>query len=298
MILTRHVLQQNDSHSLLWIADNYQYEVITGSHAYGCQTIDSDFDIYGFTIPPKEYLFPSLFGYIPGFSTDIPNFDQLQVRPFNYKKTTAEGQIYNIVKFFKLCMGNNPNMIDTLFVRDQCVTHCTKIGSMVRSNRELFLSKKCWHTFKGYAYSQMSRLETKNPDPDGKRAALREKYGYDVKFAYHIVRLLNEVEQLLETGSMDLMLHNEQLKSIRRGEWTIRQIKQYFEAAFPKLEKLYDSSQLPHKPNEKAIRILLINCLEEFYGDLAIQKNANIADVITDLQEGLDFLQEKLTKYK
>ena len=44
------------------------------------------------------------------------------------------------------------------------------------------------------------------------------KHGYSTKFAYHIVRLLNEVEQILTEHDLDLERNREQLKSIRRGD--------------------------------------------------------------------------------
>ena len=51
----------------------------------------------------------------------------------------------------------------------------------------------------------------------------------DVKFLYHVVRLLNEAEQILMEGDLDLERNREQLKSIRKGEWTFDQIVKYFD---------------------------------------------------------------------
>ena len=103
-------------------------------------------------------------------------------------------------------MDNNPNMLDLLFVPTECVTHSTKIGDMVRDKRKLFLHKGCWHKFKGYAFSQMKKMESKEPEPDSKRLANREKSGFDVKFAAHTLRLMYECAQILETGDLDLSL--------------------------------------------------------------------------------------------
>lgn len=296
MILTKDVLDKNGSSDLSWAATNMQYEVITGSQAYGCQVEGSDYDIYGWCIPPKQYIMPELFGYLPGFSSNIPRFDQLIVKKFPYAKTTAEGQIFNIVRFFRLCADNNPNMIDTLFVRAQCRTHCTYLGDLVHKNRELFLSKKCWHTFKGYAYSQLHKVRTKCPE--GSRRAIVEKYGFDVKFAAHIVRLLYEVEQLLEYGDMDLMLHREELKSIRCGEWSLEKVERFFEDKVKHLEAVYETSKLPYSVDEEKLRVLLISCLEEFYGDLSISKNANIADLCNSLTDGVNRLYDIINKYR
>ncbi|MGC5341009.1 DNA polymerase beta superfamily protein, partial [Escherichia coli] len=57
--------------------------------------------------------------------------------------------IYSIIKFFQLVMENNPNMIDSLFVPQNCIVYSTPIGQMVREARHLFLHKGSWHKFKG-----------------------------------------------------------------------------------------------------------------------------------------------------
>ena len=39
------------------VRDGIQYEVVMGSLAYGVSNDNSDMDIYGFSIPPKEIIF-------------------------------------------------------------------------------------------------------------------------------------------------------------------------------------------------------------------------------------------------
>lgn len=102
-----------------------------------------------------------------------------------------------------------------------------------------------------------------------KRAISIRDYGFDLKFASHCVRLLNEVEQILTEGDLDLTRNSEQIKSIRRGEWSIEQIDAYFTSKERELETLYTNSTLRHSPDEDAIKELLLNVLEEHYGDLS-----------------------------
>ena len=146
--------------------------------------------------------------------------------------------------------------------------HSTQIGNIVRENRRSFLHKGCWHKFKGYAYSQTHKMKTKTPAQGSKRDADIEKHGYDVKFAYHIVRLLNEAEQILTEGDLDLEINREQLKSIRRGEWKEQDIYDYFDRKEKELERVYNESKLPYSPDENKIKQLLLQCLEHHYGSL------------------------------
>ena len=299
-----------------FMKNNVHYEVMMGSVAYGCSSDNSDVDIYGFAIPPKDVIFPHLAGHIPGFgSKKPPHFEQFQKHHVSHESSGKEYDlnIYNIVKYFQLCMENNPNIIDSLFVPRRCVLHSTAIGEHVREHRKLFLHRGAWFKFKGYAFAQMNKLKNKvlnewikfcdenaidyfaneavlkqyknlSPqildrgvylvrkiDQSGKRSKRLysiAEYGFDVKFAYHVVRLLNEVEQILTEEDLDLERNREQLKAIRRGDWDLEEITEYFGTKEKELESLYTRSTLRHSPDEDAIKALLLECLEMHYDNL------------------------------
>jgi predicted nucleotidyltransferase len=268
-----------------YVYGGLQFEVIMGSFAYGVDSDTSDIDIYGFCIPPKSIVFPHTTGkFIFNFDKTVPgNFEQWQqhhVRDLD-KGKEYDFCIYNIAKYFRLCANGNPNMIDSLFVPLRCITHSTTIGNLVRERRKDFLSKKCWHTFKGYAYSQLHKMDIKNPK--GKRKEMVDKYGYDVKFAYHVVRLLNEVEQILLEGDLDIERNREQLKSIRRGDWIVQEVRQYFQEKERALESLYLKSDLPHDAQYDKIRKLLYECLDMYFSDRVSPDVNRMEDMMNDL---------------
>jgi len=272
--IVRRLADRNLAGPPKWLPDNTQFESLMGSVAYGVADDTSDYDVYGFCIPPKDLIFPHLQGIIPGFGRQIPHFEQYQQHHI-YDKDALTGKgrtydltIFSIVKYFHLAMNNNPNMVDSLFVPQNCILHITKVGQMVRENRRLFLTKKSWHTFKGYAYAQLHKMDIKNPEAGSTRAETVERFGYDVKFGYHVVRLIDEVHQILETGDLILGRNNEQLKEIRRGGWTAEQVREYFTQKESELEQLYAKSELRYGPDGPAIKTLLIACLEEHYETL------------------------------
>lgn len=270
-----------------FVVECTHYETMVGSIAYGVPSDDSDIDIYGFCIPYKEIVFPHLNGEIYGFGRQTQRFEQYQEHHVLDKEAKKEYDIsiYSIVKYFQLCMDNNPNMIGSLFTPIRCVLTCTNIGNYVRENRRLFLHKGAWFKFKGYAFSQVNKMKIKNPE--GKRLDLVKKFGYDVKFAYHTVRLLNEVEQILIEHDLDLERNREQLKFIKNGGWKEHQIYEYFDSKERELEKVYSKSTLRHSPDEKAIKDILINCLEMHFGDLhnAIEKPQTVDGLVNDLED-------------
>jgi len=322
-----------------FLKNSIQYECIIGSVAYGISSGTSDVDLCGFCIPSKEIIFPHLTGVILGFDNDYKRFDQYQEHHIKDKgpKKEYDITIYNIVKYFRLCADGNPNMIDSLFVPRRCVLHSTQIGEMVREKRKLFLSKKCWHTHKGYAYSTLAKLQSKQnlgikiynfekehggnctysygddlsfikndsdrayyghllkelSETKSTRHEITRKFGFDVKFGFHVVRLLNQAEQILTEHDLDLEKNREQLKSIRRGEWTKEQIQDYFTQKEKQLEEVYLKSDLRHKPAIKEIKELLLNCLEQYFGSL---------DKMVRVEKGnkllLNEIQDVLDKYR
>jgi uncharacterized protein len=275
----------------LHLKTNIHYEVIMGSEAYGMTSESSDIDIYGFSIPHKETIFPHLAGYIQGFGTQSQGFEQYQQHHVKYDNNKEyDICIYSIIKYFHLCMMNNPNMIDSLFVPRRCIIFSTQVGEHIRERRKEFLHKGSWHKFRGYSYSQINKMQVKNPEPGSKRYNMVQKYGYDLKFASHVVRLLNEVEQIMIEKDLDLERNREQLKSIRRGEWTKDQIIKYFEKKELELESIYTNSKLPYKPNEERIKQILLECLEMHFGSLqsVFPVEKNMIGLISEISATLE----------
>jgi len=283
-----------------WLPGNVQYETIMGSVAYGVSSDTSDVDVYGWAIPQKEDLFPHLRGEILGFGRRSERFEQYQEHHVNDQDALAghgrtyDLTIFGIIKFFRLAMENNPNIIDSLFTPTTCVLHCTRVGNLVRENRRLFLHKGAWPKFKGYAYSQLHKLAIKAPQ--GKRAKLVAERGFDTKFGYQVVRLIGEVEQILMEGDIDLQRNNEQLKAIRRGEWTENRLRQWFAGKESHLERLYVESTLQPVPDEDRIKALLMDCLEEHYGSLegCVMDPGRAVATLRNIQAELDRVKDLL----
>lgn len=262
-----------------FLSANTHYLTIMGSHAYGVadtrvRETPADLDVYGFCIPPKEWVFPHLRGEVAGFGTPGPRFEQFQKHGIHEPEPSGGGgpgrvwdlTIFGIVKYFELCRENNPNVLESLFTPRECVLHETSAARLARDRRGLFLSKLAWKKFRGYAWSQMHKMESK--EPIGGRRAIVERFGYDVKFAYHVVRLLDEAEQILTRGDIDLQNAREALKAIRRGDWRVEDVRAWAMEKEKSLEAAYAGCKLPEVPPERELRELLLNCLEEHYGRL------------------------------
>lgn len=93
-----------------------------------------------------------------------------------------------------------------------------------------------------------------------KRKAMVRKYQYDVKNAAHLIRLLRMGIEFLETGQLQVFRTSDadELKRIKRGGWTLVQVKEQAEALFGRIEDARKRSPLPAVPDEAAANDLLM----------------------------------------
>lgn len=124
--------------------NNKLFEVIAGSVAYGTNTPESDLDIRGvFMLPEDSY--KSLLHYS----------DQVNDK-------TNDITFYELKKFLRLASDCNPNIIELLWTPEDCIVYKHPMAKALFENRDLFISKKAYHTFSGYAYSQIKRAKGQN----------------------------------------------------------------------------------------------------------------------------------------
>ncbi|MCK9556181.1 hypothetical protein M0R36_10265, partial [bacterium] len=80
--------------------------------------------------------------------------------------------------------------------------------------------------------------------------------------------------------------------------WSSEKVLEFFDSYAPRLDKLYESSKIQYEPDTKKIKDLLIWCLEEYYGDLRLTKNSNIADILNKIQDKLSETMKIVSYYK
>jgi len=117
---------------------------LAGSKAYGTSLPTSDTDIRGlFCAEPKSILTPF----------------------FPIRERVGEGEdekYYELTNFIKLYTDCNPNIIETLWVREEEIIEKNEVYDYLRSKRSDMLSKKIVFTFTGYAFAQLKRIKGHN----------------------------------------------------------------------------------------------------------------------------------------
>ena len=116
------------------------YLTVSGSYAYGTNNENSDLDIRGVAIEERDDL---LLGN---------GMEQ-------YEDKATDTVVYGLQKYVSICRNCNPNALEMLGTRPEHVLYMDSVGQLLRDNIELFLSKKAYQTFAGYATSQLRRIQ-------------------------------------------------------------------------------------------------------------------------------------------
>lgn len=125
------------------LGNNIILLTLGGSYAYATNTTTSDIDIRGCALNSKEEILTN------------KNFEQ-------FVNEDTDTTIYSFNKLISLLINCNPNTIEILGCKPEHYFYLSPVGKELIDNRYLFLSKKCVHSFGGYANQQLWRLSNKS----------------------------------------------------------------------------------------------------------------------------------------
>lgn len=126
---------------------------LAGSKAYGTDHEKSDTDIRGIFCPSgREY------------ATPFYTVGKLKL------EDEEDGELQSIDKYLQLCLDQNPNIVETLWVDESSIVHVDEPYWLLREHNEALLSSKVAFTYSGYAMAQIKRIKShkkwiNNPKP-------------------------------------------------------------------------------------------------------------------------------------
>lgn len=181
---------------------------------------------------------------------------------------TFDVVVYDIRKFVRLLLKQNPNVLCLLALKDHSYLKKTDVGRQLIAHRHLFFSKKMYQSFTGYAYAQLQHLKRTPDMPSGrlgeKRKQLIDKYGWETKAGAHLMRLLRMGTEFLSTGELNVWREDAPvLIGIKRGEWTISQVETEATRLFRLAEEALVRSPLPEQPDTAAAESLLVQLIKQ-----------------------------------
>ena len=120
------------------------FECVAGSRAYGTDVSGSDEDIRGlFVVPATAYL-------------DLS-------RPIDQVGDHRGNVVYySLRRVIELLAQANPNILELLFIPDDCIRKTSPEMQMLVERRHLFISRQCADTHAGYAMSQIKKAKGQN----------------------------------------------------------------------------------------------------------------------------------------
>ena len=82
---------------------------------------------------------------------------------------------YELRKFIGLLLNCNPNVLSLLWLKPNGIIYESSIGERLRANRDLFVTKKAYHSFSGYAHAQFKKMISFNQEAQALMAQLEEQ---------------------------------------------------------------------------------------------------------------------------
>lgn len=225
-----------------------------------------DIDVMGVYLAPMEYYVGLGRGnrYQRGWDFWVDEYDCV---------------FYEFRKFINLLLGSNPNVLSMLWMQPEHHIVVNDWTKMLIENRDAFMSKRIATTFIGYAEGQMKRMTKFSTQGymGEKRKNLVEKYGYDIKNAAHVVRLLKTGIEALKTGRIEVFRSKDAalIIDIKTGKWPIERVKDEANKLFEEARKAGKETSLPEKPDydrvEEICKYILIPYVTEKYTEQLVK---------------------------
>jgi predicted nucleotidyltransferase len=248
-------------------------KILAGSHIHGLNVETSDRDEEAIIIEPIEYAM----GLKKPFEELIIESDE------------CDKKYVSLRKWCQLAAKGNPNFLLPLFAPSLNLLRLVATGGQLRELRSAFISKQAIKSHLGYLNGQRQRMLKGNTSDvskgDGRgrpRQDLTEKFGYDTKYAMHLLRLAYQGRELAVSGKITLPLPTEirnELLDVRGGGWTMQGVLDLAELWESEMKGAFDTSELPDEPDYAAIERFMLTCYIRRWS-----ADRSVADHLEDLE--------------
>lgn len=140
------------------------FKTIVGSQAYGTAIPTSDQDFKGVYIQHPD-----------------------DILTFNYQEqyeVSKDECYYEVRRFLQLLQSANPTVLEMLYMPSDCVMMSSPAFDLIVQNRDKFLTKKCLHSFGGYAIAQIKKAKGLDKKMNWENKRLTRKTPFDFCYVY------------------------------------------------------------------------------------------------------------------
>lgn len=235
-------------------------EVGSTVHGLGVAGTD-DRDELGVCMEPPEYVI------------GLRHFEQFVYRSKPEGVRSEAGDldltIYGLRKFCSLALKGNPSILLLFNVPDEKCLTLNVLGRRLRDLAPAFASKKAGAAFLGYMQQQRQRLMGERGQMNVKRPELVERYGFDTKYAGHIIRLGFQGIDYMTTGRFPIPMPDVQrdyILAVRTGQVAENEVLTKAGELEAELKDAIDSTLLPDEPAFGAVNKFLIHAYARTWG--------------------------------
>lgn len=260
MTVGKHATEEK--RKIAWDGLVFLCQVGSGVHGTAIAGTD-DRDEMGVCLEPPEYVI------------GLRKFEQFEhhtawERPGGLANRSGPGDlditVYSCRKWLGLALNGNPTVLLPLFVPVSEIMVATPIGDELRELAPLVVSRQAGHRFAGYLHAQRrSLLSHEGKGRDVTRPELIAKYGFDTKFAAHMVRLGYQGVELLETGRMTLPMppaERSVVRLIRQGEMVMAEALDIALRLESRIRELTEHGPLRAEPDRESCDTWLISAYQ------------------------------------
>lgn len=227
---------------------------VVGSSLHGLSVAgQDDRDEMGVAIEPPEYVI------------GLRQFEQWVHRTKPEGVRSGPGDldvtIYSLRKWARLALRGNPTILLLLFAPPSVCSVRTDLGDELQALASAFVARSVAAPYLGYMIAQRQRLTGERGQMRVRRAELIGQFGYDTKYAGHVIRLGLQGVELLRTGRLTLPMplgDREKVLAIRQGRMALQDVLTWAGELEAELRDLAETSPLPPEPNAEAVDRWLI----------------------------------------
>jgi predicted nucleotidyltransferase len=219
---------------------------VVGSGVHGIAIAGTDdHDEMGVYVEPADF--------VVGVSSQRPDY-VWRTQPEGVRSGPGDTDLilYSLHKYLRLAIKGNPTVLLPLYAPAADLVVLTPLGEELRAMRSSFLSQVAVERFLGYMDSQHERMlggGKRNRVPS--RPELVEKYGWDVKYGSHALRLAYQGREIATDGTLTLPLvdvQRQRVLMVKRGEVSRDEVSAEITAIKTQIRALLDEGRTAVRP--------------------------------------------------
>jgi predicted nucleotidyltransferase len=151
---------------------------------------------------------------------------------------------YGLRRWAHLALKGNPTVLGFLWAPALKSSVWT---DLILPARDKFIAQKHAYAFLGYGQNQFHRMQgIKGHGQHGQRPELESQFGYDVKAAMHMIRLMYEALELLQEGRITYPRPEVPLLlEIRTGQWSQSRVESEYLRLETEVKNVLDAGSSP-----------------------------------------------------